>query len=139
MQERRAMPWRNEGEAMRRVFAKKSMLGSLVVMLAAGSATLAVSINTTVNINNDEPIERCDQIKVKYWDDGGTLPTAKDEAIFDLSRAKAEPLMINLPEGGGIHVQSWDKDDYSIRVCKSAAGRSDEKARKTLESIGLSL
>lgn len=121
-----------------RGFAKKWILACLVMLLAGAPAVLAISINTTIN-SDDEPIERCDQIKVKYWDDGGTLPTAKDEAIFDLDRAKAEPLVLNVPEGGGIHVQSWDKDGYSILACMSAAGRSDEKARKTLEGISLSM
>jgi len=124
--------------------SKQSIVLGLMAMLAAGSAALAgpevraVSINTTINIDDDETLERCDQIKVKYSDDDGPLPTARDEAVFDLPRAKAEPLVLHVPEGG-IRVQSWDKDDYSIRVCKSAAGRTEEKARKTLESIGLSL
>jgi hypothetical protein len=56
-----------------------------------------------------------------------------------VDRAKAEPLVLNVPDGGGIRVQSWDKDGYSVLACMSAAGRSDEKARKTLEGISLSM
>ena len=110
---------------MMREFTRKSILDCLVVMLAAGSAAWAVTINSSIR-TDDESLERCDQIQVRFGEDGDSMPTAKSEETFKVSRSEAAPLVLHLSEAGGIRVQSWDRDDYSVLACKSAAGRSAE-------------
>lgn len=125
---------------MKHWFPRFLILG-LPLLLASGLApgAQAGSISTTINTSDDEPMERCDQIKVRFGDRGNYLPTARSEQQLKVSRSEASPLILHLSEGAGMRIQAWDRDEYSILVCKVAGARTSEKAQQTLDGIEASM
>jgi hypothetical protein len=99
----------------------------------------AGSITTSITTDDDEPMERCDQIKVRFGDWSDPMPMARSEQQLKVSRSEAAPLILKLSEGAGMRIQSWDKDEYSIVVCKVAGGRTSEKAQHALDTIAVSM
>ena len=115
-------------------------LASALLLATAGlSGAHAENINTTINTSDDEPMERCDQIKVRFGDRGHSLPTARSEQQLKVSRSEASPLILHLSEGAGMHIQAWDRDEYGILVCKIAGARTSEKAQQILDDIEASM
>ena len=48
-----------------------------------------------------------------------------------------QPLSFSADHNGGIHISSWDKADFSVKLCKEVASDSDEQGRKLLADIKL--
>src|SRR5438105_4002715 len=48
-----------------------------------------------------------------------------------------QPLTVTASKNGGIHVRNWEKNEFSIKVCKAAAGNSDAEAQRLLSQITL--
>ncbi|MCI0567471.1 MAG: DUF4097 domain-containing protein [Acidobacteria bacterium] len=115
------------------------LVSALLLATAGLSGAQAGNISTTINTSDDEPMERCDQIKVRFGDRGNYLPTARSEQQLKVSRSEASPLILHLSEGAGMRIQAWDRDEYAILVCKIAGARSSEKAQQTLDGIKASM
>jgi hypothetical protein len=113
----------------------------LAFLLVVSCVPLSLAGHSSMTINTDDEgvMERCDQIKVTFGDRGGRLPMARSEEEMKVGRTPGRPLTIELSEGGGMRIQEWDGDGYSIRICKAAGAGSAEKAHKALEEISASL
>ena len=99
----------------------------------------AGSLSTSITTDGDEPLERCDQVKVRFGDWSDPMPMARSEQQLKVSRSDASPLVLKLSQGAGMRIQAWDRDDYSIVVCKMAGARTSEKAQHALDGISVSL
>jgi len=49
------------------------------------------------------------------------------------------PLNLYAEQNGGIHISTWDRPDFSVKLCKQVASDSDDQGRKILAQIGLSI
>jgi hypothetical protein len=99
----------------------------------------AGSITTSITTDDDEPMERCDQIKMRFGDWSDPMPMARSEQQLKVSRSEASPLVLRLSAGAGMRIHTWDRDDYSIVVCKVAGARTSEKAQRSLDAIAVSM
>jgi len=50
-----------------------------------------------------------------------------------------QPLNFVAERNGGIQISTWDKPDFSVKLCKEVAGYSDAEGRKLLADIKLSI
>jgi DUF4097 and DUF4098 domain-containing protein YvlB len=115
----------------RLLFASFSILALFNCGMAqAGSHHHGVNVNT----GDESTITNCNQLHVDF--DGGSL--ARSEQDFTLHRGEISRLSLRPGQNGGIIVHSWDRDDYQIKACKAAGGRSDSGAQDTLGRISVS-
>jgi hypothetical protein len=92
-------------------------------------------MNLTISTDDDAPIERCDQVRVQFGGSRHPLPSARAERAFTLKRSETPVLEMHLEASGGMALSGWDGDDYAVTACLAAAGETDERARKALETI----
>jgi hypothetical protein len=80
----------------------------------------------------DGPATDCSDLHIRLDDE---RPTIEAEART-VTKAEAPVLRVHEVENGGVQVQGWDKDAYSVTACKAAIG-SD--AARLLAGIKLSV
>src|SRR5882724_6308686 len=40
-----------------------------------------------------------------------------------------QPLKVTASRNGGIHVKNWDKQEFSVKICRIAAARTESEAQ----------
>jgi hypothetical protein len=90
--------------------------------------------NLTVSTNDHEDITNCSQVEMRF----GHEETARAEDQFTLARKDVARLAVRPAKNGGMAVQGWDRDEYSIKACKAAGGSSESSARNVLGQISVS-
>jgi len=48
-----------------------------------------------------------------------------------------QPLKVTASRNGGIHVKNWDKQEFSVKICRIAAARTESEAQQVLSKIRL--
>src|SRR3982074_2864974 len=48
-----------------------------------------------------------------------------------------QPLTVTASRNGGIHVKNWDKQEFSVKICRVAAARTESEAQQLLGKIKL--
>ena len=91
--------------------------------------------NTTVSIDDEKPIGDCDQVRIRIGDG----ETVRSELIQTIPMSAAASLQVRSPLKGGIHVQGWNREEYSIRACLGAVGSSAAEAKALLDQIKMSV
>jgi hypothetical protein len=121
--------------------AKIMLVGLILGAVMAASPALAhhSSTSTSISTEGHQPLERCDQIKVRFGDWGESMPMARGEEELKAPAVAGSPLVLALAESGGMSIESWDGKDYAITVCKAAGGSSDGKAQEALGQISVSI
>jgi len=66
----------------------------------------------------DGPAADCSDLHIRLNDERPTIES--EERI--VSRGEAPVLRVREVENGGVQVQGWDKDTYSVTACKAAVG-----------------
>ncbi len=105
---------------------KRDFVLSVVALLAA---VPALSQNYT-HTSNDEA-QSCADMRSYYSD----RPTARAEQTLTFSASEAPKLIFNESHNSGIRVSGWDKNEYSVLACKTAAGDTMEEANKVLATV----
>jgi hypothetical protein len=82
----------------------------------------------------DEPVADCSELHLRLRDE---KPTVESEERT-VSKAEARVLRVHEVQNGGVQVQGWDKDVYSVTACKAAVG-SGEEAHRLISQIKLSV
>ncbi|MGA2431053.1 MAG: hypothetical protein ABSH13_21325 [Candidatus Acidiferrum sp.] len=84
--------------------------------------------------HHDGPASDCSDLHMRFNDEDPVVDS--EERTF--SKAEAKVLHVDEMENGGIQLQGWDKDGYSVTACKAAdATRGD--AKRLLSEIKLSV
>jgi DUF4097 and DUF4098 domain-containing protein YvlB len=84
--------------------------------------------------HHDGPASDCSDLHIEFRHEPAILETEERT----LSKSDARVLRVSELENGGIQMQGWDKDVYSVTACKAAdAARSD--AKQLLSEIKLSV
>jgi hypothetical protein len=83
--------------------------------------------------HDERPITDCSDLHMRLHND--ERPTIQSEERT-VTKAEAPVLRLNANENGGIQVQGWDKDTYSVTACKAAVG---PHTQELLSQIKLSI
>jgi DUF4097 and DUF4098 domain-containing protein YvlB len=108
---------------------KRSVLALLVLFLgmslgpAYGQRHRGVSITSTDDLLSDDcaahlHFQKSDFQSVVHDEESRTLPN--------------QPLTIHAEQNGGMQVTSWDKPEFSIKLCKYVGSHSDDEGRAIL-------
>lgn len=106
-----------------------------LILLAAGlslgsgfaAAQHKYSHASTVTMNDDSPSDDCAERLRMYNDDFKT--TVRDEETRSVSN---QPLTISAEHNGGIRVTTWDKAEFSLKLCKQVSVDDEAEGRKLL-------
>jgi hypothetical protein len=90
-----------------------------------------VSHGPGISYSEDAPVARCSDLHVRF-DDHDTVVQTEERTI---TRSEASVLVVQAESNGGIQVQGWDQDTYSVTLCKAAEAGSG--ADSTLSKIHL--
>jgi hypothetical protein len=83
---------------------------------------------------HDGPASDCSDLNIRF-NDGPAIVESEERT---LSKSDARVLHIDELENGGVQLQGWDKDAYSVTACKAAdATRGD--AKQLISQIKLSI
>jgi len=92
------------------------------------------SRSLTVSVNDRTQVTDCGQVDIRY-EDG---ETARTEEQFTAAKSAVTSLDVTAPENGGMMVQGWDRDEYSIKACKAAGAGSESRAKELLRQVSVS-
>jgi DUF4097 and DUF4098 domain-containing protein YvlB len=109
---------------------KKLMLLAVGVFLCAGFGGVAQqrgSLSSSVTLNEENPGDDCAEHLRVYNDDFKT--TVRDEETRNLPN---QPLTITAEHNGGIRVTTWDKPEFSLKLCKQISVDDEAEGRKLL-------
>lgn len=81
-----------------------------------------------------EPATDCSDLHIRF-DDRDALMKSEERTV---TKADAPTLRVHPHTNGGVQVQGWDKDSYSVTACKAAANY-DGDAERILSQITLSV
>jgi hypothetical protein len=81
---------------------------------------------------NDFPAESCSDLHVRIDHQDAVL----DSEERTITKSEAPTLRVHADSNGGLYVEGWNKDDYSVTLCKAAESGPD--AQTTLSEIHLS-
>jgi hypothetical protein len=92
--------------------------------------------NHSINISDGGhgPVSDCSDLHIRF-DDRDAVMQSEEHTV---SKAEASTLRVHPHANGGVQVQGWDKDTYSVTACKAAADY-DGAAQVTLAKIHLSV
>jgi DUF4097 and DUF4098 domain-containing protein YvlB len=80
-------------------------------------------------------IDDCSQVRLKVSD----AEVVRSEQTKTIPRNSISSLQIQAPHHGGIYIQGWDRDEYSIKACLGAAGDSPAEAKALMDQLSLSI
>jgi hypothetical protein len=115
-----------------RIFTILSAICLLAIVSAGGQHRKYQ--NTTISTDDDKTVTDCEQVRIQIGD-GETIRSMLEQS---LPRSGAPSLSVQSQPRGGIHVQGWSGDSYSIKACLAAAGDNTAEARSVLDQIKLS-
>jgi hypothetical protein len=81
-----------------------------------------------------EPASDCSDLRVRF-DDRDAVMESEERTV---TKAEAPTLSIRPHKNGGVQVEGWDKDSYSVRACKFASNE-DGGAHRILAQMTLSI
>ena len=92
----------------------------------------AAAAAAVVTATEDEVAQGCSDLHFQF--DHHDAVTQSEERT--ISKADAPTLRVNAESNGGVQVQGWDGDTYSVTLCKGA--ENDGEAQATLSQIHIS-
>lgn len=108
------------------------VLGLIVLsFLLAITAPARDRHSRNISTHGDEPAATCNDLRIEF--DGRAAVIQSEDRTF--TKAEASVLRATGEANGGVQVVGWDKDVYSVSLCKAAAPYSD--AEKILSQIKL--
>lgn len=93
-----------------------------VALTAAPGANRHHSQN--VSVDDDEAVQSCSDLRIRF--DHKPAVVQSEERSFN--RAEVSRLALDAEQNGGLQVRGWDKDSYSVTLCKAAAADADAQA-----------
>src|SRR3954454_1101931 len=70
--------------------------------------------STNVSVNRDSPVTDCHDIQVSY----DRQAAITEESEISLPAAQVSTLKTQMGDGG-IYINGWDRNDYSVKTCKA--------------------
>src|SRR5262249_36568149 len=91
--------------------------------------------STSISIGDEKQITDCGQVKIRIGDG----ETARSQLMETVPRSSFSTLQVQTPRNGGVHVQGWNRDEFSVTACLGAAGDSADEANALLAQLKLSV
>jgi hypothetical protein len=108
----------------RRALTVSAMVIWAAVAVTAAPHALSHRHSPTVSSSTDSPAESCADLHIRF-DHRDTVLQSEERAI---TKAEAPTLRVHADSNGGVDVAGWDKEDYSVTLCKAAEAGSDANA-----------
>src|SRR5215468_10451637 len=89
--------------------------------LLALNATARDRHSHNISTRGHEPAASCNDLRIEF--DGRDAAVQSEERSF--SKAEAPVLRATGESNGGVQVVGWDKDNYSVTLCKAVAPGSE--------------
>jgi hypothetical protein len=112
---------------------KKISLLLFALLLLSGLATAQRSKHGTNYNTRNSDSDNCQDHMDIYSDEQPAQ--ARNEETVTLAN---QPLKVTASRNGGIHVKNWDKQEFSVKICRIAAARTESEAQQVLGKIRLS-
>jgi hypothetical protein len=116
------------------LFLTVVVLGCLLIFEPAGAQDRKRH-NTTISTNGERRITDCEQLTMRIGD-GETMRSQLNQTV---QRSAISTLQVRASKNGGIHVQGWNRDEYSITACLAVGGDTANEAKALLDQIKLSV
>ncbi len=116
-----------------KMFAWIFSLGSLA-FLWGGSRAHGRHHGLNISTSDDRRITDCGQVRIRYEDE----ETARAEEKLTAPKSKVSTLRVDGPANGGMRIQAWDGDEFSVTACKAASGWKESEAKQRLGEISVS-
>src|SRR5580658_1866997 len=100
----------------RRALTVSAMVIWAAVAVTAAPHALSHRHSPTVSSSTDSPAESCADLHIRF-DHRDTVLQSEERAI---TKAEAPTLRVHADSNGGVDVAGWDKEDYSVTLCKAA-------------------
>src|SRR5262249_2251832 len=81
------------------------------------------------------PVTDCEQVTMRV-SDSEIVRSVQEQTI---PRSSVNSLRVRAALYGGIEVQGWDRDQYSIKACLGAAAANTAEAQNLLSQVSLSV
>jgi len=110
------------------------VLGCFLIFEPAGAQERR-NRGTSISTDGEKWITDCDQIRVRIGD-GETL---RSQLVQSVPKAAVSTLQVHSSRNGGVQIQGWNRDEYSITACLAAAGDNANEAKAILDQLKLSV
>jgi hypothetical protein len=91
--------------------------------------------STTISTDDEKELTDCSQIRMLIND----AEQARSELVQTVPQSAVSTLRVEPPQNGGVHVQGWNSNEYSIKACLVASGATTADAKAILEGLKLSV
>ncbi|HSE38020.1 MAG TPA: DUF4097 family beta strand repeat-containing protein [Blastocatellia bacterium] len=110
-------------------------IGCFLIVEPANAQDKRRTRNTTISTNGERRITDCEQVRIQIGD-GEAI---RSKLMQTVPRSSISTLQVRASKNGGIHVQGWDRNEYSITACLAAAGEDTNDAKALLDQLKLSV
>ena len=120
---------------------KKTMLSLTILVLGCLSIVQPASAqekrgrNTTISTDGEKRITDCEQVRMQI----GDVDAIRSQLTQTVPQSAFSTLHVRAPRNGGIHVQGWNRNEYSITACLAVAGDNANEAKGILDQLKLSI
>lgn len=116
------------------LFLTVLVLGSCLIFEPAGAQDRRHH-STTISTEDEKGITDCEQVRIRIGDG----ETVRSQLVQTVPRSAAAALQVRASKNGGIQVQGWNRDEYSITACLAVAGDNANEAKAILDQLKLSV
>ena len=119
---------------------KKTLLSLTILFLGCLSIVEPASgqekrgRNTTISTDGERRITDCEQIRIRI----GDVDAIRSQLTQTVPRSAFSTLQVRASRNGGIHVQGWNRDEYSITACLGVSAERED-ANGLLDQLKLSI
>lgn len=116
------------------LFMLVALFGAALIFepISAGQRTHR---STTISTDDDKELTDCSQIRMLIND----AEQARGELVQTVPQSAASTLRVEPPPNGGVQVQGWNSNEYSIKACLTASGTTTAEAKTKLDQIKMSV
>lgn len=109
-------------------------LGCFLVFEPAGAQERSRR-STTISTNGEKDITDCEQLRMRIGDG----ETVRSQLTQTVPRSAVSALQVRSSRNGGIRIQGWNRDEYSITACLAVADDGANEVKAMLDQIRLSV
>ncbi len=91
--------------------------------------------STTISTSGEKGITDCEQVRMRIGDG----ETVRSQLVQTVPKSAISTLQVRSSKNGGIHIQGWNRDEYSITACLAAASDNANEAKALLDQLKLSV
>jgi DUF4097 and DUF4098 domain-containing protein YvlB len=107
---------------------------ALLALVLTGARAASRHHSVSISDGHKQPVTDCSDLRIRF--DERDAVVRSEERM--LTKAEAPTLEIRPHANGGVQIVGWEKDTYSVTVCKAASG-SGADAEKILSQVTMSI